>query len=45
MASIACIGVEFLAPADRPGVQARIWFLDASGQAVRPCRQVPAQIA
>jgi hypothetical protein len=45
MASIACIGVEFLAPADRPGAQARIWFLDGPGQAVRPCRLVPAQIA
>jgi len=45
MASIAYIGVEFLAPADRPGAQARIWFLDATGQAVRPCRLVPAPIA
>jgi len=30
------IGVEFLAPADRPGAQARIWFIDA---AVRPRRR------
>lgn len=45
MATIACIGVEFLEPADHPGAQARIWFLDATGQAVRPCRLVPAPIA
>ncbi len=45
MAAIACIGVEFIEPADRPGAQARIGFLDAAGQAVRPCRLVPAPIA
>ena len=32
MAAIACIGVEFLEPAEHPGAQARIWFLDATGQ-------------
>ena len=31
MSAIACIGVEFLEPADHPGAQARIWFLDATG--------------
>jgi hypothetical protein len=36
--AIACVGVEFLEPADHPGAQARIWFLNATGQAVRPCR-------
>ena len=45
MAAIACIGVEFLEPAEHPGAKARIWFLDATGQAVRPCRLVPAPIA
>ena len=45
MSAIACIGVEFLEPADHPGAQARIWFLDATGKAVRPCRLVPAPIA
>jgi hypothetical protein len=45
MSAIACIGVEFLEPADHSGAQARIWFLDAAGQAGRPCRLVPATIA
>ncbi len=45
MAAIACIGVEFLKPADHPGAQTRICFLDATCRAVRPCRLVPAPIA
>lgn len=45
MSAISCIGVEFLEPADHLGAQARIWFLDATGQVVRPCRLVPAPIA